>query len=167
MINVIMRKTQFLVAGAAFLSIAIAPVAVLAHGGSGSMMGRMMDMMHGSIERNRSADCDVLSEEELMEAGEGMMEEMMGAADHERVEAALDRDPNDHDAMHTMMGMWATGCVGDETVDGLMERHGVRDRLDALERTAAQKPGWPGATIAAVIGAVVGGGAAMLLRKPR
>src|SRR3989338_4523973 len=52
---------------------------------------------------------------EMMEEGEEMMDEMMGHEDHERIEEAMEVDMKDHDSMHMMMGMWSTGCVGEET----------------------------------------------------
>ena len=92
---------------------------------SGSMgMMKMMDLMHDQMDNNQAFDCDKASDAEMMEEGEEMMEEMMGHEDHERVEEAMEKDMQDHDSMHMMMGMWSTGCVGDEAMNTLAIRYG-------------------------------------------
>jgi hypothetical protein len=147
-----------------------AAYAAFAHGPAGdsgglSMMSRMMEMMHGNIDANKSVDCKTLSGAELMEHGEEMMEQMMGHEDHERVEEAMEKDMQDHDAMHIMMGMWATGCVGDETMASLMDRGGITERLEALERNVQNQVGWPAAAMGIVIGAIAGWMGSQLFRK--
>lgn len=105
-----------------------------AHGDPGDMLGSagmmsMMDMMHNSMDRNSSFDCNKASDMEMMEAGEEMMEEMMGHEDHERIEEAMEKDMNDHDSLHMMMGMWASGCVGKETMSTLAVRYGFNEGM--------------------------------------
>lgn len=94
-------------------------------GMSGSMgMMKMMDLMHEQMDDNQLFDCDKATDMEMMEEGEEMMDEMMGHEDHERVEEAMEKDMQDHDSMHMMMGMWSSGCVGDETMGTLAVRYG-------------------------------------------
>lgn len=131
----------------------------LAHGGSGAAMGspgmsRMMELMHGTLDEHKTLDCAALSDEEAIEAGEEMMESMMGLETHERVEAAMTEEA--HDNTHTMMGMWATGCIGDEATNALMERKGVTQRLADLEREVKSRVDWSAVAISAAIGAVAG-----------
>lgn len=107
------------------------PFAVLAHGNaegimSSGTMGEMMTLMHGQMEKSASVgNCGSLNEEAMMEYGEGMMEEMMGSEDHERVEEAMEQDMHDHDAMHLMMGMAATGCFGEEVAASVARQYGI------------------------------------------
>src|SRR3989338_202611 len=82
--------------------------------GSTGMMD-MMDLMHDQVDSNQSVDCDTVSDVEMMEKGEDMMDEMLGHEDHERIEEAMEVDMKDHDSMHMMMGMWSSGFVGEET----------------------------------------------------
>src|SRR3989344_9055338 len=114
-----MKKTNFLLV-AGLLVFALSGWSVYAHGTdtgmSGSMgMMKMMDLMHDHMDENQAFDCDKASDMEMMEEGEEMMEEMMGHEDHERIEEAMEVDMQDHDSLHMMMGMWSSGCVGDET----------------------------------------------------
>src|SRR3989338_8987039 len=53
-----------------------------------------------------------------------MMDTMMGQEDHERVEEAMEQDMHDHDAMHVMMGMMGTGCVGEDAAGLVASRYG-------------------------------------------
>jgi len=109
--------------------IALSGWSVNAHGTDSKMSGsmgmmKMMDLMHGQMDNNQAFDCDKASDMEMMEHGEEMMEEIMGHEDHERVEEAMEKDMQDHDSMHMMMGMWSTGCVGDEAMNTLSTRYG-------------------------------------------
>lgn len=142
--------------------------AVFAHGGSGTAMGsqgmvRMMELMHGTLDEHKTLDCAALNDEEVIEAGEEMMESMMGLEVHERVEAVMTEEA--HDNTHTMMGMWATGCIGDETTNALMERKGVTQRLSDLEKEVKGKVEWSVVAISAAIGAVVGWLGHQVLRR--
>lgn len=101
-------------------------------GMSGSMgMMKTMDLMHEQMDGNQLFDCDKATDMEMMEEGEEMMDEMMGHEDHERVEEAMEKDMQDHDAMHMMMGMWSSGCIGDETMNTLAVRYGY-DRMNGF-----------------------------------
>lgn len=117
------------------------------------MMSRMMNMMHDNIDANKALNCDDLSDDEMMEHGEVMMEEMMGREAHESAEAAMTQDA--HDNTHTMMGMWATGCVGDETMNTLMDRYGISRGMTEKPQAQAQA-GWTVVGLGVIIG-VVGG----------
>jgi len=127
---------------------------------SGGMM-KMMEMMHGNIDKNQSFDCNGASDMETMEKGEEMMEEMMGHDDHEKMEESLNEE--DHDSMHTMMGMWASGCVGDEIVNTLMERHGVSDRFD--DNGFGGQADWQNITLGIIIGLIGGWAGGQFLKK--
>jgi len=132
-----------------------------AHGpaedGGGGMMLRMMDLMHGSIDRDSSLKCSGLGDKDLMERGEMMMEELMGHDDHERVEETMEKDITDHDAMHTMMGMWATGCVGDEVAASIGEHYGMRHTAATEEESGSFSSSWLFAlAIGVMAGLVVG-----------
>jgi len=123
-----MKKTNFLLV-AGLLVFALSGWSVYAHGTdtgmSGSMgMMKMMDLMHDHMDENQAFDCDKASDMEMMEEGEEMMEEMMGHEDHERIEEAMEVDMQDHDSLHMMMGMWSSGCVGEETMGTLATRYG-------------------------------------------
>ena len=125
-----MRKTILRGIGIAAFA---APLVVFAHGDEGAMMGGpsgpdamgMMELMHEHMDQSSTMDCDTMTDETLMEHGEEMMEEMMGHEDHERVEEAMEVDMADHDAMHVMMGMAASGCFGDEIGAMLAEKYGA------------------------------------------
>src|SRR3989344_5077849 len=103
--------TKLFSVGLAVLVLVFAVGTAYGHGestglsGSGGMM-RMMDLMHDQMDNNQAFDCDKAGDEEMMEKGEEMMDEMMGHEDHERVEEAMDKDIQDHDSVHMMMGMW-------------------------------------------------------------
>jgi len=96
--------------------------------GSTGMMD-MMDLMHDQVDSNQSVDCDTVSDVEMMEKGEDMMDEMLGHEDHERIEEAMEVDMKDHDSMHMMMGMWSSGCVGEENVQTLAVRYGFDNNI--------------------------------------
>lgn len=145
---------------------------VSAHGTSvgdgmmgGGMMEMMMDMMHGSMDNYGSVDCAGLDDNEMMEAGEEMMDVMMGHEDHERVEEAMEKDMADHDSMHTMMGMWATGCVGDEVASSLANRYGFSQRISDAERERNNQSGWSMVIIGALLGAAAGFLVSNVLKK--
>jgi hypothetical protein len=109
-------------------ALAVAPFAVFAHGNEGGMMGsgsrgEMMTLMHNHLDENAAINCDSVTDETLMEHGEELMEAMVGKEDHERIEKAMEEDMHDHDAMHMMLGMMATGCVGDEVGATLAARY--------------------------------------------
>ena len=131
----------------------------------GGMMEMMMDMMHGNMDKNSALDCAGLSGEEVMEAGEDMMDVMMGHEDHERVEEAMEQDMADHDSMHTMMGMWVTGCVGDEVAGSLANRYGFSQRIADAERERSNQGGWSMVIIGALLGAVAGFLVSNVLKK--
>lgn len=131
----------------------------------GGMMETMMNMMHGSMDKNASVDCAAFSDDEIMEAGEDMMDEMMGHEDHERIEEAMEKDMADHDSMHTMMGMWATGCVGDRVAGSLANRYGFSQRISDAERERNSQGGWSMVIIGALLGAVAGFLASNVLRR--
>ena len=99
-------------------------------GGSMGMM-KMMDLMHDQMDNNQTFDCNGASDMEMMEKGEDMMEEMMGHEDHERIEEAMEKDMQDHDNMHMMMGMWSSGCIGDKTMNTLAMRYGYDNMTDS------------------------------------
>ena len=117
-------------------------------------MFRMMELMHGNLDGNRMVACDAVSDAVLLEKGEETMEEMVGGETHGRMEAVMTEEA--HDNMHIMMGIWATGCVGEETLNTMMERGGAADRLEELEREVQNQTIWPAAILGAVVG-VVGG----------
>ena len=98
-------------------------------------------------------DCDKLGDEDMMEQGEDMMDEMLGHEDHERIEEAMEKDMNDHDSMHTMMGMWATGCIGDEAINTINSRSGT------------QSPLWAGIVVGALAGFAGGWAGGMAFRR--
>lgn len=145
---------------------------VYAHGpaeetpmGSQTML-RMMELMHGNIDKNRTVNCAGLSDAELIKRGEEMMEQMMGKETHEKIEEEMEKiSLKAHDDMHTMMGMWATGCVGDEAVNTMMGRYGISERLTELERKTQNQVGWPMVVLGVVLGAVGGWAGNQLLRK--
>lgn len=87
-------------------------------------MGEMMELMHGRLDGSQATPCSDFTDEQLMEEGETIMDEMMGHEDHERVEEAMEQDMHDHDAMHTMMGMMGTGCVGRDAAGLVASRYG-------------------------------------------
>jgi len=138
---------------------------VFAHGtetgtdGSSGMM-RMMDMMHESIDNNHDFNCESVSDMEMMEEGEEMMEEMMGHEDHEKMEEAMNEE--DHDSMHTMMGMWASGCIGDETMNTMMERYSVPRYL---ENGYQNQTNWSSMLLGIILGLIGGWAGSQLLRK--
>lgn len=126
-----MKKIFYIVGLAVFAFLGLpagqAGWSVYAHGTdtgmSGSMgMMKMMEIMHENMDENQSMGCSGMSDMEMMEEGEEMMEEMMGHEDHERMEAAMNEE--DHDSMHMMMGMWSSGCIGEETMGTLAARYG-------------------------------------------
>lgn len=131
----------------------------------GGMMETMMNMMHGSMDSHQSVECGALSDDEMMEAGEEMMEQMMGHEDHERIEEAMEKDIADHDSMHTMMGMWATGCVGDEVAGSLANRYGFSQRISDAERERNDQNGWSMVIIGALLGAAAGFLVSNVLKK--
>lgn len=144
---------------------------VFAHGTgeaeSGSpMMFQMMEMMHGNLDKNRMIDCEMQSDAELIERGEEIMEQMMGHEAHEKVEEEMEKSGQEvHDNMHIMMGMWATGCIGDEAMNTLAERHGISQRLEELERKIQNQASWPMVVLGITVGAVGGLVVNQLLRK--
>lgn len=131
---------------------------VYAHGtdtgttGSTGMMN-MMDLMHEHMDENQAVDCDTVSDMEMMEHGEEMMEEVMGHEDHERMERSLNEE--DHDSLHTMMGMWSSGCVGDETMNTLATRYGFSEQMGGPSASqGSTQVSWPSAFFGIIIGAV-------------
>ena|SRR3989344_7493907 len=123
-----MKHTHILIA-VGLLVFVLSGWSVYAHGTntgmSGSMgMMKMMDLMHDQMDTNQAFNCDEASDAEMMEKGEDMMDVMMGHEDHERIEEAMEKDMSDHDNMHMMMGMWSSGCVGEETMGTLSTRYG-------------------------------------------
>lgn len=147
--------------------IAAAPVTVLAHGEEGGMMGsgtmgEMMTLMHDRMDENAATDCGAITDEMMMEQGEEMMEAMMGTEDHERVEEAMEADMHDHDAMHIMMGMAGTGCVGDEVAASIGTRYG-----HATTTTTEPRTGSGGMLVIGLIGGAVLGFLGSSLKKPK
>ena len=147
--------------------VGVAPIAVFAHGeesgmmGSGTM-GEMMTLMHDRMDENAATDCGTITDEIMMEQGEEMMEAMMGTEDHERVEEAMEADMHDHDAMHIMMGMAGTGCVGDEVAASIGARYG-----HATASAADPRTGSGGMLVIGLIGGAVLGFMGSSLRKPK
>ena len=122
-----MKKNILMIVG--LLVFVLSGLSVNAHGTdtgmSGSMgMMNMMDLMHEHMDENQAIDCDKVSDMEMMEHGEEMMDEMMGHEDHERIEEAMEKDMRDHDSLHMMMGMWSSGCVGEQNMSTLAVRYG-------------------------------------------
>lgn len=126
------------------------------------MMFRMMEMMHGNLDKNETTDCAGLTDRELVEKGEEMMEQMMGKEAHERTEKTM--TPEAHDNMRAMMGMWATGCVGDETMNTLMEKQGIV-RPYGEDAKVQNQSGLIMVILGVIIGAVGGWAGNQLLRK--
>lgn len=125
-----MKKNSLTIVG--LIIFALFNVSAYAHGtdteisSPTGIMG-MMDLMHKHMDENRSIDCSNVGDVEMMEKGEDMMEEMMGHDDHEKMESSLNK--SDHDSLHLMMGMWSSGCVGDENMNTMMERYGIPGNL--------------------------------------
>lgn len=132
------------------------------------MMLRMMELMHGNIDRNKAINCAGLTDAELIEKGEEMMEQMLGKEVHGKIEEEMEKiSMKAHDDMHTMMGMGATGCVGDETMNTLVGRQGLSQRLEELERRVQSRAGWPMVIGGITLGVIVGWVASHLtVRKP-
>lgn len=119
-----------------------------AGGTSSAMVTQMQGMMHGDLDKNKTVDCKTISDADMMKHGEGMMQEMMGTKEaHEKAEEAMTKEG--HDNMHTMMGMWATGCVGDEAAGTLMGRYGAAP-------AAQNRSGSTGIVLGVIIGALIG-----------
>lgn len=103
-----------------------------------------MGILNGNLDKNRAVNCAGLNDAELIERGKEMMEQMMGREIHEKIDEETEKiSMKAHDDIHTMMGMRATGCVGDETVNTMMSRYGISQRLAELERKTQGQAGWP------------------------
>ncbi|MBI2451042.1 MAG: hypothetical protein HYV52_01735 [Parcubacteria group bacterium] len=134
-----------------------------AGGASGSiMMTRMMEVMHSNFDKNQATSCSSVSDAEMMESGEKMMEEMMGSEDHEKFEGAISEKA--HDDTHTMMGMWATGCVGDEVLNAIAGKYGFESGMMGLNGTRGRF-GWSEVAVALIIGVAGGVIGSRIMRK--
>lgn len=102
--------------------------AALAHEGrmlTGNSMQEMMEFMQGEMGENAGIDCQDLLSTNLIEAGETMMGGMMTSEQHEALEEKMEElSPDMHDRVHGMMGMWATGCVGEDMMAAMGDRYG-------------------------------------------
>ena len=140
---------------------------VLAHGeehmGFGGPQTRaMLELMHEQMDHNRSAVCEEANDSIFIEKGEHMMETMMTTEQHERLEEEMEQiSPEFHDRMHTLMGMWSTGCVGDEVMLGLADRYGYMSPNQKEGRLSGDTG------LAFIIGGLIGGavGAAFMSRR--
>lgn len=145
---------------------------VLAHGpeeeilpGDESMM-KMDQMMGGMMTEHKDFDCAQADAHHLMDAGEEMMEKMLGGdkEKHEKFEAMMETEAGEefHDMLHIMMGRAASGCFSDEEQNLMAQRLGITAGTAAPQDRSAQFAIFAGGLIG---GAILGVIFASFLRK--
>lgn len=145
---------------------------VLAHGPEEEMMPgdesmiKMDEMMGGIMMEHKDFNCALADSHHLMDAGEEMMEKMLGGdkEKHEKIETMMETEAGEefHDMLHLMMGRAASGCFSDEEQNLMAQRLGITPQTAAPQDRSAQFAIFAGGLIG---GAILGVIFASFLRK--